>query len=280
MEARDRIYGLRDALARWVNDDTHRLYSEQLQMRLQVAQAEDRKHAVEQEVRSQFATLRFQVQEQLQTETRLVLDGIGQQRSWTSDVAKLRITIQQQLFQAIQGVLSQLVDRLERKHGISVEVWRAEQAQRDRLLEQVQAVDTQQLSGIDKQHVAQQEVSRVAMGERDTLLSQLQAAVQGILTGKERHSTLTMQNASTLADHKHRAIAEKLQEAGARLDGWKTISAENQKLLAYQLDTRNNLLVGLYSFVERREDIGPEWKDMSQMIAGLADSAGGWLTPS
>jgi hypothetical protein len=50
--------------------------------------------------------------------------------------------------------------------------------------------------------------------------------------------------------------------------------------MAYQLDERNKLLIGLYSFVERREDIGPEWKDMTQIIAGLGDSAGGWLSPS
>lgn len=31
--------------------------------------------------------------------------------------------------------------------------------------------------------------------------------------------------------------------------------------MAYQLDERNKLLIGLYSFVERREDEGPTWND-------------------
>jgi len=50
--------------------------------------------------------------------------------------------------------------------------------------------------------------------------------------------------------------------------------------MAYQLDERNKLLIGLYSFVERREDAAPEWRDMSTMIAGLGDSGGGWLSPN
>lgn len=83
----------------------------------------------------------------------------------------------------------------------------------------------------------------------------------------------------TLADHRHRAIVEKMNIAAAKLDGWSRVSAENRQLMAYQLDERNKLLIGLYSFVERRSDIGPEWKDMASMIAGLGDSAGGWIQP-
>ena len=57
------------------------------------------------------------------------------------------------------------------------------------------------------------------------------------------------------------------------------MAAENRQMMAYQLDERNNLLNGQYSFGERREDRGPEWADMTKMISGLADSGGGWLTP-
>lgn len=82
-----------------------------------------------------------------------------------------------------------------------------------------------------------------------------------------------------LSEQANQAIVQKMNTSVARLEGWKSVAAENQRLMAYQLDTRNKLLVGLYAFVERREDIAPEWKDMSQMIAGLADSAGGWISP-
>ncbi len=160
-----------------------------------------------------------------------------------------------------------------------MDTWRSEATQRDRLLEQIQQIEAQQLSGIDAQHVKRQDVSQVAVTERDTLLAQLQEAAKGIIAGKDRYSTAAMAHASTLADHKHRAIVEYMNESVARLKGWETIADQNRQLMAYQLDERNKLLIGLYSFVERREDIGPEWRDMSKMIAGLGDSAGGWLTP-
>jgi len=99
------------------------------------------------------------------------------------------------------------------------------------------------------------------------------------LGGKEKFSTLLLQHANTLAEHKHRAIAQRPETAVKRLTGWQSVADENRKLMAYQLDERNKLLIGLYSFVERREDIGPEWKDQATMIASLGDSGGGWVTP-
>jgi len=101
----------------------------------------------------------------------------------------------------------------------------------------------------------------------------------GVLGGKERFSNLLMQNANMLSEHRHRAVVERMNTAAQRLEGWKSVAAENRQLMAYQLDERNKLLIGLYSFVERREDISPEWKDMASMIAGLSDSGGGWIQP-
>jgi hypothetical protein len=82
-----------------------------------------------------------------------------------------------------------------------------------------------------------------------------------------------------IAQIRNQIVQQKMGTAVAKLEGWKHVAAENQRLMAYQLDTRNQLIIGLYSFVERRSDIAPEWRDMSQMIAGLADPAGGWITP-
>jgi tetrahydrodipicolinate N-succinyltransferase len=141
-------------------------------------------------------------------------------------------------------------------------------------------MESQLLAGVDKEYASNQDVVRVEITQRDTLLQQIQDALKSLLSGKERFSALLMQNASTLAEHKHKAILEKMNTAIKRLDGWQSIADQNRQLMAYQLDERNKLLIGLYSFVERREDVAPEWKDMATMIAGLGDSGGGWLTPS
>lgn len=186
---------------------------------------------------------------------------------------------QHQLYGQQVNMRTRRLEEAARRQQISMAVngWKASQL--DRLLEQLQQVDLKQAQGIETQHSAQHDVSRVAMSQRDTLLGQLQAAVSGILAGKEKYAAMTMQNAAILAESKHKLIQEKMNAAVARLDGWKDVADDNRKLMAYQLDERNKLLVGLYSFVERREDIAPEWKDMASMIAGLGDSSGGWLTP-
>ncbi len=49
--------------------------------------------------------------------------------------------------------------------------------------------------------------------------------------------------------------------------------------MAYQLDERNKLLIGLYGFVERREDVFPSFEGMAQLVVGLGDSGGGWVSP-
>jgi hypothetical protein len=51
------------------------------------------------------------------------------------------------------------------------------------------------------------------------------------------------------------------------------------KLMAYQLDERNKILVGLYGFVERRDDVYPSFENLTQVVTALGDSGGGWVTP-
>lgn len=82
-----------------------------------------------------------------------------------------------------------------------------------------------------------------------------------------------------LAEQNNRLITQRMETATRRLAGWRDVAQENQKLMAYQLDTRNQLLIGLYSFVERREDVAPEWKDMAQMVASIGDSGSAWVSP-
>jgi hypothetical protein len=50
-------------------------------------------------------------------------------------------------------------------------------------------------------------------------------------------------------------------------------------LMKYQLDERNKLIIGLYGFVERREDIAPRWEEFGKIVSGLGDSGGGWISP-
>jgi hypothetical protein len=70
-----------------------------------------------------------------------------------------------------------------------------------------------------------------------------------------------------------------MNESAARLSGIDAKHQESMKLMAYQLDERNKLFIGIYGFVERREDEYPAFETLAQMAAALGDSGGGWLTP-
>ena len=89
----------------------------------------------------------------------------------------------------------------------------------------------------------------------------------------------------TLAGHgakradKHKESAGLMSAYGARLQASAAKHAEEMALSQYQLQTRNELLVGLYGFVERRDDVAPEFNNLVQICVGLGDSGGGWVSP-
>ena len=110
------------------------------------------------------------------------------------------------------------------------------------------------------------------MGGKD----RLHALAQEILRWRQAQ---IMGDAQAEANHRSKAIAEKMGIAMARLQGLQGRHEDNMKLMAYQLDERNKLLVGLYGFVERRNDIAPEFDQLVQIATGLGDAGGGWVTP-
>lgn len=186
---------------------------------------------------------------------------------------------QHTLYQQQFGMRTRMLDGQSQLHSVRQEILKYQASLISGVYALLQEIRSRILAGKQAILAARDANARLRIEVTSTLLQQLQTALTGVLGGKERFGTLLIQLTSTLADHKHKAVIERMNTAAARLDGWKTVAEENRKLLAYQLDTRNQLLIGLYGFVERREDIGPQWADSARMIAALGDSAGGWLTP-
>jgi hypothetical protein len=104
----------------------------------------------------------------------------------------------------------------------------------------------------------------------------LHALAQEILRYRQAQ---TMQNAEAETTHRFRAIAQMMEISMARLQGLQGQHTDGMKLMAYQLDERNKLLVGLYGFVERREDVGPQFEELAKIATSLGDAGGGWISP-
>ena len=279
LDNQHRLYEQKRAMRAQIIDSEQRLYEQQLGMRTRTLDGKSQLHTVQQEVLRYQATLISGVYAMLQETRNRVLSGKQAIFAAKDATERLGIEVQTRLYTQLQDVRQRVIESADRIYQLRDVYAKWANTETHRTYEQLQQVRQQFLEAVERQHTAKQNVTRTEMSQRDTLLQQLQAALTGVLGGKERFSNLLMQNANMLSEHRHRAIVEKMNTAAQRLEGWKSVAAENRQLMAYMLDERNKLLMGLYSFVERREDIGPEWADMTKMISGLADSGGGWLTP-
>lgn len=186
---------------------------------------------------------------------------------------------QHKLYQQQFGMRTRLLDGKNQLHSVQQEVLRYQASLITGTYELLQNIRNRILAGKQAILAARDANVRLGIEVNSTLLQQLQTAFLGVLGGKERFSTLLMQNASTLVDLKHKVIAEKMNTAVKRLEGWKSVADDNRRLMAMQLDERNKLLIGLYSFVERRTDEGPSTSDLARLVAGIGDAGGGWIQP-
>jgi len=114
--------------------------------------------------------------------------------------------------------------------------------------------------------------------EHKLYMEQLQVQ-QAVLGGRQTYTQQQMSKGQWLVDVRHKILMTTMQamleKANARLG----VRDREDKLMAYQLDTRNNIAMGLFSVIERREDTYPSLESMSKIVAGLGDSGGAWITP-
>lgn len=275
----EQIQLLNDRLNREKLDNQHKLYEQQSGVRVRTLDGKDRLHNVRQEAIRYQASLVTGTYGLLSEARGRVLAGKQTIYALKDANEKFGIETNTVLYAGLQDVKQRTIGSIERIQQLQDIFAKWENTETNRRYDQLQQIEAQFLDAIDKHYASRMDVNRGEVSQRDTLLSQLQSALTSVISGKERYSSLLLQNASQLAEHKHRAIAERMNTAIQRLDGWKSIAEQNRQLMAYQLDERNKLLIGLYSFIERRDDISPEWAEMTKMIAGLSDSGGGWITP-
>ena len=89
----------------------------------------------------------------------------------------------------------------------------------------------------------------------------------------------------TIAGHEakrtdvHREVVSLMNSYTARLQASASKHGEEMSLMARQLQVRNELLVGLYGFVESREDQAPQFSQLVSLATGLGDAGGGWVVP-
>lgn len=279
LDNQHKLYDQQRGIRTQTMDNEHRLYDQQVGMRTRTLDGKNQLHSVRQEVLRYQASLISGVYALLQDVRNRTLSGKQAIFSAKDASERLAIEVKSSLYAQLQDIRQRTIDSLDRVYQLRDVYAKWSNTETHRLYEQLQQIEQLFIECAERQHTAKQTVTRTEMSQRDILLQQLQTALTGLLGGKERFSTLLLQNANTLAEHKHRAIVERMNTATQRLEGWKSVADENRRLMSYMLDERNKLLIGLYGFVERRDDVGPSWNDMARLISAMGDSSGGWIQP-
>jgi hypothetical protein len=119
-------------------------------------------------------------------------------------------------------------------------------------------------------------LAREKVDDEHKLFGEYLSTKEVVLGGRVRYIASLMQK-SQLQDTKTRLVmalmTARMEKANARMG----VRQVEEKLMAYQLETRNNLAIALHAQVNDRVDTVPDLEGISKMIAGLGDSGGGWL---
>lgn len=115
------------------------------------------------------------------------------------------------------------------------------------------------------------DVAKIQTDQRDRLLSQFQDATSRMVEGKDRYNRMKLECGNALAAAWEKVAVRKMEADMARLQGRHVKNEEQSKLLQYQIDTYNNILVGMYGFAERRNDEYPDLSQIAQLCVSLGD---------
>jgi hypothetical protein len=122
-------------------------------------------------------------------------------------------------------------------------------------------------------------LNREKLENEHTLWTQKVQVESVTLEGRLKVASLEHEQGKFYVDVRHKCALTVMEARMKRIQGSMEVRDKEEKLMAYQLDTRNNLIIGLFGLMERREDEGPSIQDMTKLITGLGDSGGGWVQP-
>jgi len=122
-------------------------------------------------------------------------------------------------------------------------------------------------------------LAREKLENEHTLYEQERVIKGMVLDGRVTHNNALMQKAQFVIQTRKDIALTVMQARMARMSGRMDIRDRQEKLMAYQLDTHNNLAIGLWNFIERRDDEYPSMESITKLVAGLGDAGGAWVTP-
>lgn len=122
-------------------------------------------------------------------------------------------------------------------------------------------------------------LAREQLENEHTLYLQ-EISVKGtVLDGRVKYNSALMTKAQWMVETRKQLALTVMQARMARMSARMDIRDREEKLMLTQLDTHTNLAVGLWGFIERRDDEYPGLESITRLIAGLGDTGGSWIQP-
>lgn len=279
-ERNEAISALNDKLAREKLDHEHQLHSEKSAVRQrQVAGAE-----------YQFQMTKLATDFRAQWGERLYGHAVEAQKTY--------LAIQGSLHQAESQFIAQEAAVRERIAGWRLDTKKAVADGKDRIYqirdainrwktdsefrqaEALRAIRGARLDIFLKDLTASLDVEKLAAVARESIVNHLNSYIAQHADGVAKYADSTMRNGQFLAGVRNQTTADAIATRFKFCDGVDVANRAQQKLLAYQLDARNGLAVGMFGFAERRTDSYPDINKMGDIAMGLGDAgATQWVTP-
>jgi hypothetical protein len=123
------------------------------------------------------------------------------------------------------------------------------------------------------------QLNREKLDNEHKLFAELMDTKRAEIAGRTTFTAAALQKGSFYIESRTKLMGILLQGRIEKANAILNVRDREEKSMMYQLDTYNGVVVALHAMQERREDTYPDISSMSQIVAGLGDSGGGWVQP-
>lgn len=278
-ERNQAIVELNDRLAREQLTNEHQLFEQKDKMRSRTLDGKGRLYGIQQEL------LRYEAQSahQLFGDLQSVRDRTLQARQIVYGLKEGFNRYQTEVANNLQGQLQSVRNRTmetrDRVQAVRDALSRVELENSSRNYTELLAIRRQGIEATTQTHSAKQSIYGSQESQRDKLLAQLNDAVNTVLDGRQKYSAMSLQKGQYLSDLRVKLNVQLMEMAVRKLQMYQGTSQSELELMKYQLDNRNNFLVGMFKVIQDRSDEYPDLTEISKLAFSLGDAGTGWTTP-
>lgn len=268
----EEIAALNDRLSREKLENEHRLYEQQQQMRDRTMAGKDRVHSLRTEVMRYKVEALSRSYEQLIGMRKTIIDTKQRLMETQQHIYEWRASAEEAVYAKadavrVRGV--ELAGRIQDARSALTQ-WKANNDYR--LEEELTAIRARAIEATVKQFAATSEKDQQEAEHRNRLLEQVRASRQFSADCRKAFADGTARNAEFLASERHRLAVLQLEADTKRLLAEADTHTQEMDVLKYQVSERNNLIVALAGFMERRTDEYPNLEDLSKLAGFLGDT--------